>query len=106
MRPASGKTDVEYRWKASDDLEAYFGGTVSFQSSSFGDIGHGPDFKIDSYALVDLRAGVQSDKWSASIWGRNVLNKYYATSAGNTGDFITRYTGRPATYGVRVSYRY
>ena len=102
----SGKTDVEYRWDVGQGLDAYVGGTVNFQSSSYGDIGHNPDFKIDGYALVDLRAGVQSEKWSASIWGRNVFDKYYAVSTGNIGDFITRYTGRPATYGVRVSYRY
>lgn len=79
---------------------------ANYQSVSYGDLARSAPFKIASYALVDLRAGIEGDKWTASLWGRNVFNKTYETSTGNIGDFITRYAGRPATYGVRLSYRY
>ena len=102
----SGNTDVEYRWSISNDLTSFIGASVNYQSVSYGDLNRSEPFKIDSYALVDLRAGIEGDKWTASLWGRNVFNKTYDTSTGNIGDFITRYAGRPATYGVRLSYRY
>ncbi|CAN5145506.1 TonB-dependent receptor [soil metagenome] len=102
----SGNTDIEYRWAMRSDLTAFVGGNVNYQSVSYGDLARSAPFKIASYALVDLRAGIEGDKWTASLWGRNVFNKTYETSTGNIGDFITRYAGRPATYGVRLSYRY
>ena len=104
----SGATDVEYRWDVNNDVQAFVGGTVSFQSSTSGGVEPAPNFEIDGYALLDLRAGVESatGKWNASVWGRNVTNKYYWNSAVRGSDAIVRYAGMPATYGVTVGYKY
>lgn len=60
-------------------------------------------YGIDSYTLVNLRAGVESDRWRVEVWGKNVFDKYYWSTAYPAFDTITRYAGMPATYGVTVS---
>ena len=78
------------------------------QSRTNGGLGELPLLKIDAYALLDLRAGIKSDDgtWRFSIWGRNVTNKYYWTTADHIADTTVRYTGKPATYGATLSVRF
>ncbi|MGH6614441.1 hypothetical protein, partial [Sphingomonas sp.] len=63
---------------------------------------------IPGYATLDLRLGVGApdSRWKAQIWGRNVTNKFYLTNVTDVIDTVVRLTGRPATYGVTLSYRY
>ncbi len=35
--------------------------------------------KSDAYQLLNLTAGYSYDKWSISLWGKNILDKRYAT---------------------------
>ena len=65
-------------------------------------------FDIKSYALLNARIGIkgENDRWTASIWGRNITNTYYYNQAFGAADFITRYVGRPATYGVAFGFKY
>jgi outer membrane receptor protein involved in Fe transport len=65
-------------------------------------------FGINSYTLVDLRAGIaaEDDRWRVSIWGKNVFNEYYFNNVVAAFDAIVRYAGKPATYGVSVSFKY
>ena len=104
----SGNTDVEYRWDLNDRLQAFIGTSVSYQTKTNGFFRPAPQFEIDGYTLVDLRAGVETadGRWNASIWGRNVTDKYYWTSAVRGSDGVVRYAGMPATYGVTVGFRY
>ena len=104
----SGSTDAEFRWDLSDRLQAFVGTTISYQSKTNGFFRPAPQFEIDGYALLDLRAGVEGadGRWNASIWGRNVTDKYYWTSAVRGSDGVVRYAGMPATYGVTLGFRY
>jgi outer membrane receptor protein involved in Fe transport len=61
---------------------------------------------VPSYTLVDIRAGISKDNWRVEAWGRNIFDTWYWTSMNRVNDTILRYTGRPATYGVTVSYKY
>ena len=104
----SGNTDVEYRWPLNDRLDGFVGANVSYSSKTNGGFGELPLYRVKAYALVDLRAGVEGGdgKWTASVWGRNVTNEYYWTTATRASDAATRFAGMPATYGVALSYRY
>ena len=66
------------------------------------------DFDIDSYTTLDLRAGITSDddRWRLSIYGQNVTNKSYVTAISTFLDTLVRYRGKPAIYGLSVSYKY
>ena len=51
----------------------------------------------DPVNLLDLRLGVQSASWSATIWSKNLLNKKYNVEY-STGGFL--FKGEPISWGV------
>ena len=61
---------------------------------------------IPGHVLLDLRLGVSHANWTAQLWGRNVTNTWYWSSAVHVNDVLLHYTGLPATYGVSFSYRF
>ena len=64
------------------------------------------DLIINSRALLDLRAGVETGPWRVWLWGRNVTGKHYWNAASHVNDVLLRYTGMPTTYGITVSYKF
>ncbi|HEY2661243.1 MAG TPA: TonB-dependent receptor [Caulobacteraceae bacterium] len=101
-------SDVDYRWDLSDRLKGFVGGDVTYQSATNSQLGDLALLNTKAYALVDLRAGVETKDgaWRASIWGRNVGDVYYWTAANRNLDTTVRFTAMPATYGVTLTYRY
>ena len=110
---------VDYEFAVTDAVDAFLGSSVNFRSRADSVVGGAFNpptadpqrprlFGIGDYTLVDLRAGIKSadDRWRASIWGKNVLNQYYWNNVVAAFDTIGRYTGKPATYGVSVGFRY
>ncbi len=108
------QSDAEYDFPLSSRLSAFVGTSVSYRTSSDAALGSrtGPAgtqnwFKIDGYALVDLRAGVELDeRYRLQIWGRNVTNKGYWNNVVHIYDTYARITGQPATYGVTLSAKF
>jgi outer membrane receptor protein involved in Fe transport len=100
--------DARYQWNIATGWDAFLGAGLSYQSKTNGQLGDLPLLHIDAHALVDLRAGIQSDDgvWSATIWGHNVGDVYYWTAVNRNLDTTVRFAGMPATYGVTVGYRF
>jgi len=100
--------DVNYGWPISDSLNGFVGGGVNYQDETNSQLGELPSLKVKAYSLVDLRAGLESQTgtWRLWAWGRNVGDAYYWTAANRNLDTTVRFTGRPATFGVSVSYRF
>ena len=100
--------DAEYTIPVSSSWSTFLGGDVSYRSSSYAAFGENQEFKIDKYALVDLRAGIETPdgKYRLQVWGRNVFNQYYWNQVGHPVDTIVRLTGMPATYGITLSSRF
>ena len=126
-----GSTDAQYTMPINASLSAFIGGHFTYTSkttAAFGanvpynpaehanPAGAVPDepilagaLNIDSYGLLDLRAGIagSDSKWRVTVWGRNVTNKYYWTSASFIpADATVRFAGMPVTYGATFMYRY
>lgn len=99
---------AEYKWSINDDWSAFTGGNVSYQGKTNGAFGQLPIYALTDYALVDLRAGVESKSgtYRFSVWGSNVFDKYYWTRALRSFDFDVRAAGMPARYGATLSYRF
>lgn len=106
--------DGQYKFPVAATLDGFLGGTVTYRSKTISVVGGGenppaavpntfPLFGIDSYTLVNARAGVEGEHWRFEIWGKNIFNKYYWNTAYPAFDTIVRYTGMPATYGVTLS---
>lgn len=104
----SGNVDLEYRWAFNDSLEGFFGTNVAYQGKTNGGFGELETYEIKEHTVVDLRVGVEGDggRWGASLWGRNVTDEYYWTTATRASDAGTRFASLPATYGIALSYRY
>ncbi|HRD26865.1 MAG TPA: TonB-dependent receptor [Caulobacter sp.] len=100
--------DIDYRRDVAEGLVGFVGGGVTYQSETNSQLGELPALAVDSYTLVDLRAGLESTDgaWRVSAWGRNVGDVYYWTAANRNLDTTVRFAGRPATYGVTLSYRF
>lgn len=100
--------DVGYRFPISSTLDATVGGNVSYRSSTSGDFVPDPRVVIDAFTLIDLRAGIQAadGRWRLGLYGRNVTNEYYWTTATRRSDAIVRFAGMPATYGIDFAVRF
>lgn len=101
--------DAEYRFPVgSAGMEAYVGASLSYRSKSTAAFAADDTFELPDYALLDLRAGVESGdgRWSGQIWGRNVTNKYYWNNVTHLTDYVSKLAGMPATYGISLSVRY
>jgi len=100
--------DIEYRFPVSGSLDAFVGVSPRYQSSTKSAFGTNPLIGVDSYTLLDVRAGIETEDgiWRLEVYGRNVTDEYYWTQVTREIDAVTRLVGMPATYGIRFSYRH
>lgn len=100
--------NADYKWALSGNLDASIGGGLTHQSSTNSQLGELPVLAIKEYTLIDLRAGIEAHdgSWKFSIWGRNVGNTYYWTTANPDLDTTVRYAGMPVTYGATLNLRF
>jgi outer membrane receptor protein involved in Fe transport len=103
-----GNADAQYEFRLNDDMHAFAGASLTYNSSTNGGVGAPALTAIGAYTLLDLRAGLKSanDVWRLTFWGKNVANKYYWTNVIRVNDTTFRYAGRPATYGVTLSMKF
>ncbi len=64
--------------------------------------------KRDAYSTVNLRIGIEAERWSATLWGRNITDEEYLEevipAAEFGGSFI--HPAATATYGADFAYRF
>lgn len=103
----SGSWDGDYRFGSFGSLAPFFGASGSFNSTTYADLDRSPQYRLPSYSLVNLRAGVESQKgWTAYAWVRNVGDKFYLTNLAPLVDVIAGYTGLPRTVGVTALFKF
>lgn len=91
---------AEYDFALSGQFKGFVGANQRGRSSTNTGLGQNAILGINGHALLDLRAGFGSadDRWKASVWGRNVTDKYYWTNAYKRADVsaqLTRATFNP-----------
>ena len=97
----------DYKFAVSDKLNVFGGFHVSYNASTYAIVGTDAINKLKPYALLDLRAGVESQdgKYSVTAFAKNFTNTYYYKNAPTIYDTQVRNAGKPATYGVTVLVR-
>ena len=64
----------------------------------------------EGYTTINLRGGIDFDRWSVEVYGRNVTDEEGVSSIDTEGALPNGATGlsriRPATYGVAVGVRF
>lgn len=98
----TGFVGLNYRHRSSalSAMATYDGFTSGIYSS--------PPTTLPAYGVLGFRVGVESrdGHWRAQVFGENITDEYYITKAQKFSDFVTRFTGAPATYGLSIGYRY
>jgi len=106
------------RWQAVANLDyavplaagttGFVGGSVTYNSKTYAGIGELDLMRIDGYALLDLRTGLElsGGRYRVWLWGRNVANTYYWSNVFVAGDAASRFAGQPATFGAAFSARF
>jgi len=79
----------EYRFPIGQDM-SYVGFDASYRASAYSDASDSKYLKIDSYTLVNLRAGlITSGNWEFVIWAKNIFDTHYyqylQAQTGNSG---------------------
>ena len=87
----AANVSADYEWSLGGDLTAYVGGSVRLSSEQLTDFDDayqttfGRRLTIDGQAVVDLRAGIQFDRFNLSVYAKNLTNSLALTSAGSFG---------------------
>jgi len=100
--------DAQYEWGIGENAMAFVGAGLVYRSSTKSGLEDDARLIIDAYTLVDLRAGIRAEdeRWTVSVYGRNVFNEYYWNNVLHIQDTIVRYPGRPAEYGISAGFRF
>lgn len=104
--------DGQYKWDVGRSVMAFVGSSLTYHSGTNSTFVTpsvpAPLSVIPAYALLDVRAGIESHdaNWRLTFWGKNVTNKYYVLTAFAFPDVISRYAGRPETYGATLSLKF
>lgn len=97
---------VDYVLPLFDVYGLYLGADYSFTDETNATLERDPRFVIDDYSIVNARIGFGplAGPWKVTAWGRNITDEYYYNNVTNQLDTIGRYTGKPVTYGITVSW--
>ena len=76
-----------------------------YRSSLLWDVAN--QIKEPAYSLVNMRLGLEADRWELFFFMRNVLNEAYRVSALDNVPFgAYGLAGDPRTYGVQARVRF
>ena len=95
--PVSGSADGVFRADVAfvGSSQTYFHSTSQFFE------------KLDSYANIDLRAGLRGKQWDATLFVKNLTDKRAEVDKlFQTDSPLSVFTTRPRTYGLNVGYRF
>lgn len=100
--------NARYEFSLSDSMNAFLGSNVSYRTATYAQFGNDALFKMPSYPLAGVYAGIKApnDRWSVQLWGRNIFDRFYVSGVTYAGDAIERTTGQPGTYGATLSMRF
>ncbi|MDO9368225.1 MAG: TonB-dependent receptor [Sphingopyxis sp.] len=105
----SGSLSAEYRTPMAGDWQAVVGATAKFAGQRHATLRSSlllPDYVMPSYALFDLRAGMESERVDISLFVRNLTNKRAQLSATTANGINEVLVQRPRTMGVAVTFKY
>jgi outer membrane receptor protein involved in Fe transport len=103
---------AEYAFEIGKRWQPFVGADFNYQDSAVsslqGTAAAQELYKINARGLLNLSAGIQAEdgQWAATLYGRNVTDKYYWTSAIQAYDTNVRYAGRPSEWGITLRYAF
>ncbi len=102
-----GFASVEYRRPLTAGLEGVFRLDVVHRGDTRTQANGDSPFNVDldSYTLVNFKAGVNTQNWAVELFGQNISDERAEVDAINSAqDPLAFITVRPATFGLHVRY--
>ncbi len=91
-----GSITLTYDTPITDSLNLNGAIAARYQSESNSIFEDLPLYKIDPYATVNASLGVKSEAgWSASIWAKNLFDKYYWSAVTSNTNVVVRFPNAP-----------
>ncbi|MBB3912387.1 TonB-dependent receptor [Sphingomonas desiccabilis] len=104
--------NADYDWDMGNGTKPYVGASLRFLGDQSGPYSPafvaatGRQFRIPSYAVVDLRAGIEFDRFSIEAYAKNLTNSEGKTSVVGEGNYPFGAVGtgviRPRSVGVTL----
>jgi len=116
----SSSLDIDYEWDVFTDATAFVGGSwryvgdqmTGFSTELLGAFGD-PQIELPSYDVIDLRAGVDFERFTIELYAKNVTDEHAVLSFANFGQVPpgappngTAAVLRPRTVGLSLSARF
>jgi iron complex outermembrane receptor protein len=100
--------DANYSKPISDKLGLFAGAGLAYRSKTSAQLAASALYDIDAYTLINAQLGIEdvNHKWRAWVFGNNITNAYYWTNVVRYADTISRFTGKPATYGISFAVKF
>ena len=94
-----------YDTPVTDNLDLTGAFSLRYQSKSNTIFENLALYKIPAYAVANASLGVRSASgWSASIWAKNLFDKYYWSAVASNANVVVRFPNPPRTYGVTLGF--
>lgn len=99
---------TEYHRSISTDLYARVGADFSYSTDYQTGVDPSPLYYVDDYFVWNSRVGIGSDTngWELLLWGRNLSDNAYYTSANLSNDYWFRTPGAGRTWGVQLDLQF
>ncbi len=101
-----GNASLNYDFPVTGDFIGTLRGDLTYRGKTKTQFNTGSPFNVplDNYLLVDLRASLHNDVWSAAVFVRNLTDKRAQIDAiASDQDPLARITVRPRTVGLSVT---
>ena len=95
---------ARYEWTMGNGWTGHVMPTVTYSDTSYSDIITINRMEIDSWTLVNVTAGVTSDRWMVEAFVDNLFDEQVAQGANYVNDRERVAYAPPTTAGVRFSY--
>jgi hypothetical protein len=100
----------DYEWLVMGNATAYVGGSYSYtgdRTTTFNNRDMDGNIReAKSFGLINLRGGVEWERWSLEIYGQNLTNERGSNSTGGASSLPNGATTigliRPRTYGIQI----
>jgi outer membrane receptor protein involved in Fe transport len=97
---------ARYTWTTEGGMEAHIMPHIVTSDGSYSDIININRIKTDSYVMAGITAGVETEKWSATMFIENLTNEKAQLSATYINDRERYVLARPMTVGIRTSFNF
>lgn len=98
----SANLTLQHRWPLGNQLELFSQLADSYVGSHYFDPAN--SLQQDAYHLLNAKVGVEGQSWSAYLWAKNALDRYYSKVEFNFGFGTTAEAGKPRAVGVTFNW--